>query len=582
MEEKNKEIKVLTEKEHIRKRSHIYVSSVIETEEKIPIIRNNTLLIETKKMSVGMYKIFNEILDNSLDEAKRMKGKMKKISVFIDSKNNYVKIVDTGNGFYKGTSKNKVSGKSNIETAVSMSRSGSNFNNEETEESLIGNNGVGSMICNCLSDEFSIITINDSHYYEQKWIDFERTEPIIRKKMDNDIKGTTIMFKPLKKLFKDSNWDKEIIFSSLIFKYNLIKRDPILKDLNFGFFWDDEQLDLDVNFLPNDSFKIDTEIGQITIWEKYEGSGSISFVNSAMCSGIHQKIINDFINIKLDDTLGHHFYDSLIVLNLPPKYVQFGDQNKTRYVTPRETIESLLYAKFGGKLQGFFKTDLYSRILKKVDDRKNEGYIKKLRSEKKKINLKDSHKYFPAQKSIAENLFIVEGLCINEKEKINVWRDGELINLELKDVIIGDEVITHNNRFRKIINKQKKLKSCIKIKLKNGIELCQPETHQYYTFNKNNKAFSFKKIADIDTSVDFLVKSHLGGFIGTLAIDDKILTNDPQYPNMIVLEDGTCYQSTDLHKYCIYDNNNYNFYMKQASDIIVGDLICVFKDLFEK
>jgi DNA gyrase/topoisomerase IV subunit B len=212
----------------------------------------------------------------------------------------------------------------------------------------------------------------------------------------------------------------------LILKYDLIKRDPILSNLIIELFWDDELLDLNVSFLPENSFKVNTDIGQVTIWEKYEGSGSVSFVNSAMCTGIHQKIVNDFINAKLDDTLGHHFYDSMIVLNLSPKYVKFGDQNKTRFVTTREEIENLLINKFGAKLQGFFKTDLFERILKKVEERKNDGYVKKLRSEKRKVNLKHSHKYFPAQKSIAENLFIVEGLSAMGSilQKRNPKEDG--------------------------------------------------------------------------------------------------------------------------------------------------------------
>jgi DNA gyrase/topoisomerase IV subunit B len=139
-----------------------------------------------------------------------------------------------------------------------------------------------------------------------------------------------------------------------------------------------------------------------------------------------QKIVNDFVNEKLEDALGHHFYDCLIVLNLPPKYVKFGDQNKTRFVTTREEIESLLVNKFGSKLQNFFKTSLYERILKKVEERKNEGYVKKLRAEKRKVNLKHSHKYFPAQKSIAENLFIVEGLSAMGSilQKRNPKEDG--------------------------------------------------------------------------------------------------------------------------------------------------------------
>lgn len=581
MEEKNKQIRVLSEKEHVRQRSHVYVGSVVETEEKIPIIKNNSIYVEPREISIGMYKILNEIIDNSLDEAKRMKGDMKKIKISVDSKSNRVKVTDTGNGFYKGSSINKDSNRSNIETAVYMLRSGSNFNNENVEESLIGNNGLGSALCNCLSEEFSIVTVNDTHYYEQKWEDFERTNPIVRKKTPTDHKGTSIEFKPLRSLFKNYKWNLEILSSSLILKYDLIKRDPILNKLEIELIWDNEIVDLEASFLPEDSFKINTEIGQITIWEKYEGSGSISFVNSALCTGIHQKIVNDFINEKLEDTLGHHFYDCLIVLNLPPKYVKFGDQNKTRFVTTREEIESLLINKFGAKLQTLFKTPLYDRILKKVEERKNDGYVKKLRAEKRKVNLKHSHKYFPAQRAIADNLFIVEGLCIDENEKINIWRDGELINLCLKDTLIGDEVITHNNRFRMIINKQKKLKSCIKIKLKNGIELNQPSTHRYYVFDKSINKFVFKNVINIDINTDCLVRSHLGNFIGTLEVIDKLLTNNIEYPNIIVLEDGTCYQHSNLHKYCVYDTHKLEFSMKQSFDMIKGDLICVFDELFK-
>jgi len=273
MSDNNKQIRVLSEKDHVRQRSHVYVGPVIKTEEKIPIIKNGYIYIESKELSIGMYKILNEIIDNSLDEAKRMKGKMKKIQISVDSLSNVVKVSDTGNGFYKGASINKDSKRSNIETAVSMLRSGSNFDNENVEEALIGNNGLGSALCNCLSEEFTIVTVNDTHYYEQKWIDFERTDPIVRKKTTSDYKGTSISFKPLKSLFKNYKWDLEILRSSLVLKYDLIKRDPILCKLEIELIWDGEIVDLNAKFLPENSFKINNDIGQITLWEKYEGSG---------------------------------------------------------------------------------------------------------------------------------------------------------------------------------------------------------------------------------------------------------------------------------------------------------------------
>ena len=421
-----KEIQVLSEREHILLRPTVYVGSVKPTEEKTPIIRGNKLFVEQRTISVGMYKLFDEVFSNSLDEAKRMSGKMKKITIDILSSKNSVSITDSGNGFYKGTEINKISGKSNIETAVSQLRAGSNFENDDVEESLVGTNGMGVSLVNVLSKYFSIETINDKFYYFQEWKNYEAAESKIVKKSSENKTGTTVTFIPLSDVFGYSKWDREVLSSILILKYDLIKRDPILNKLEIELIWDNEIVNLDASFLPEDSFKINTEIGQITIWEKYEGSGSISFVNSALCTGIHQKIVNDFVNEKLEDTLGHHFYDCLIVLNLPPKYVKFGDQNKTRFVTTREEIESLLTNKFGSKLQTFFKTPLYERILKKVEERKNEGYVKKLRAEKRKVNLKHSHKYFPAQKSVAENLFIVEGLSAMGSilQKRNPKEDG--------------------------------------------------------------------------------------------------------------------------------------------------------------
>ena len=346
-----KEIKVLSERDHILLRPTVYVGSVKPTDEKVPIIKDNKLFVEQRTISVGMYKLFDEVFSNSLDEAKRMNGKMQKITISIDSAKNSVTIRDTGNGFYKGTEINSTSGKSNIETAVSQLRAGSNFENEDVEESLVGTNGMGVSLVNVLSKYFSIETINDKFYYFQDWKHYEGNEPQIQAKTPGMKSGTAVTFIPFSEVFGYSKWDKEVLSSILILKYDLIKRDPVLGKLEIELEWDGRGIDLGVPFVSEDSFKINTDIGQITIWEKYEGSGSLSFVNSALCTGIHQKIVNDFVNDKLQDTLGHHFYDCLIVLNLPPKYVKFGDQNKTRFVTTREEIESLLTNKFGAKLQ---------------------------------------------------------------------------------------------------------------------------------------------------------------------------------------------------------------------------------------
>jgi len=456
-----------------------------------------------------------------------------------------------------------------------MFRAGSNFSNDEVEESLIGTNGLG-LACVCgLSKDFKIITINESHYYLQEWDDFKTDGPVIRKKDPNESRGTEIIFKPLRSVFGNTKWDKDILTSTLTFKRDLIRKDPGISKLEIKFYWDGVEVKLPDNIFSKDSYLIETPIGQIAIWEKYEGSGSVSFVNSALCTGIHQKIFNDFINEKLEDTLGHHFYDTYITLNLPPKVVRFGDQNKTKFVSQREEVEPFISRNFGNKIQTFFKTTLFESIKKKVEERKNDGYIKKLKAEKRKVNLKNSHKYFPADRTNAENLFIVEGLCIEETEKINVWRNGELLNIELREVLVGDEVITHNHRIRKIVNKQKKLKECVAIFLKDGTKLIQPRSHKYYVFDSLKNSFEFITVGEINIEIHKLVKSNLGEFIGTVEVVDKIFTENIDYPNCIITEEGI-YQCSNSHKYCVFNSNDQKFFMLEASMIKKGDLMCVF------
>lgn len=411
MSESNKKIVALSDHEHVLLRSTMYVGSVDLSEEKIPVIKENKIVMENRTISVGFYKMFNEILDNSIDEAKRMNGKMKSISVRIDSKTNQVSIEDTGGGFYKGTEINDKTGLTNIETAMSQLRAGSNFSNDATEETLIGTNGVGAALVNMLSTKFTIETRNKDAYFFKEWNNFEGKANVIKKGKQAET-GTIISYIPRKDVFKRAKWDRDIIHTLMVFKNYLIKNDDTISKLKFTVTFDGEELDLNTKFFPAQHWSVKTNIGTLTIYESFKvgdsQSGSVSFVNSAMCTGIHQRIINEKINEELQDTLGHHFYETFLVLNLPPKIVRFGDQNKTKFVSTRDEVEGTILANFQGKLKQFFNTPIFEAIRKAVEERKMDSEVKKLRAAKKKVNVRHSHKYFPPSGRI-ENLFIVEG-----------------------------------------------------------------------------------------------------------------------------------------------------------------------------
>jgi len=408
MNKVNKSIEVLTDFEHIIKRPTIYVGSVKKTEEVIPIIEDGLIKGITKEYSVGMYKLFDEVFSNCVDEAKRMTVQMKKITVDVSSDTNMVIISDTGDGFTNGSAINKKSGLSNIETAVSMLRAGSNFNNDDINESIVGTNGMGVSLVNALSERFDISTANENEVYYQCWNRFKASTPSITNRPKSRSKGTTVSFIPREDVFDGMKWDYQTIKSYLILKKRVLQTENKTQSLKIDFIWNNKSEQILDELKPN--WCASTPIGEILIWEKLGESGSFSFVNSALCTGIHQKIILDRINGKLEDSLGHHFYDTLLILNLSPGIVRFGDQNKTKFVSKREDVEPTIIRHFDSALEKFFRSGTFKEIQKLVDARKKETELKKIRKDKKSIRIKHSNKYFPPASSRSENLFIVEGL----------------------------------------------------------------------------------------------------------------------------------------------------------------------------
>lgn len=419
----NKNIQVLSDFEHILKRPTIYVGSVKLTEEQLPIVQSDKIRSVPYHISVGMYKLFDEVFSNSVDEAKRMKKVMDSITVEVESKTNTIRISDTGDGFVNGSAINKKSGMSNIATAVSMLRAGSNFDNENISETLIGTNGMGVSLVNAMSSYFSIETTNSSEYYFQEWNNFKSSKEKVLKR-GRKKPGTTVSFTPLSDIFDKCKWNKDVLTSLLILKKRVLETETNTKAIKIKFVWDGTEIPIDTSILKQLSYK--TKIGELLIWEKTGDSGSLAFVNSAMCTGIHQKIVMDQINGVLEDSLAHHFYDFCLILNLPPGRVKFGDQNKTKFVSKREEVEAIILDSFNSSLKKFYTTPLFKKVRAHVESRKKDASLKKIRKEKKNVNVKFSNKYFPPTSRIAQNLFIVEGLSAMGSilQKRNPSRDG--------------------------------------------------------------------------------------------------------------------------------------------------------------
>lgn len=146
--------------------------------------------------------LFNEIFDNALDEASS--GFSNLTEVVVDYDQNKYTVSDYGRGFPQGVMNNPSTGKEveALEMLCTSAFSGGKFGGTSYRLST-GLHGVGLLVTNSLSSEFSVSTWREG---SQVNYSAERGQTILTKKetIDQDSgSGTTVSFVPDPEIFKD-------------------------------------------------------------------------------------------------------------------------------------------------------------------------------------------------------------------------------------------------------------------------------------------------------------------------------------------------------------------------------------------
>lgn len=450
----NRTITELEDYEHVLKRPALYVGSITKSDERVPVIRDGLFVVEPRFISIGYWKIIDEVIDNAIDEAKRCakeRKPMQSITVRFDSKNGIISVTDTGRGFKDGNKKNPVSGLTNIETAMTRLRAGSNFNNEGTDSTLIGTNGMGVSLCTILSEWFEIDTNDGKTHYQQKWVNYKTVEyKNVKKAAAKQKTGTTIRFKPRADVFENSLPEFDIVYSKMVLRNHLIKISKDIPGLEFVVYYDDKKLDLNINFLPDPLVHIKCDIGQLWMYPSFTNSTTLGFINGALSIGPHINIIRDTVNEIFGSTTAHHFYEMVVVIDLPAQHMKFGDQNKTKFVTARSEIEHLFEKQLIPKVKREVpRWGAYKDIKKKIQEKLDAEDLRKVRSAKRQSKVNISSKYTPPAKKL-HNLFICEGdsaaggLCKRrnpQSDGVYALR-GKVKNVRtLKDIASNNEIL---------------------------------------------------------------------------------------------------------------------------------------------
>ncbi|NMB07341.1 MAG: DNA topoisomerase (ATP-hydrolyzing) subunit B [Tissierellia bacterium] len=206
------EIQVLTGLEPVRKRPGMYIGST---------------------GSRGLHHLVYEVVDNSIDEA--LAGVCDTIKITIN-KDNSIIVEDNGSGIPVET--HPQTGKSTVETVLTILHAGGKFNNNAYKVSG-GLHGVGVSVVNALSEYLIAIVKRDGKEYTQR---FERGIPVSELEVVGDAKstGTTIKFRPDKEIFD------EVVFSFETLEYRL--REMAFLNKGIKIFLEDKRKDIKKEF----------------------------------------------------------------------------------------------------------------------------------------------------------------------------------------------------------------------------------------------------------------------------------------------------------------------------------------------
>lgn len=223
----NREFKVLDDREHVLQRNGMYIGGIRAVAQDQWIVDAETGKFKYKTLQVvpGLLKIFNEIIDNSIDVAIDTDFKAAtKIQVKIDSKS--VTVVDNGIGIPVKVLDTDTKKRTLPEIAWTTLRSGTSFGDNREK---IGTNGLGSVASNIFSKVFIATSDDGKKQQTIKCYDNMATIKPGKVKPSSGKSGVEVYFEPDLERFGMTEIDK--VHQDLVYQrlFNLAISFPKIK-----------------------------------------------------------------------------------------------------------------------------------------------------------------------------------------------------------------------------------------------------------------------------------------------------------------------------------------------------------------
>ncbi len=507
----NKEFKKLNDIDHCLSKPGMYIGSTTPQKSEKWIIEDGVPKLKEITYNPGFLKIFDEIITNSIDESKRRGSKLNTVKITIEEST--IKVWDNGG---IPVVKHREHKEWIPEMVFSNFKAGSNFNDDQNRE-WAGTFGVGSTATNIFSKKFKVSTCDGKKSFKQEFSNNmrKRTKPTIKPGVKNH---TEIEFQPDFTRFKMDKIDNAHLLMLTKRVYDIAACNKNLKvylndkHINFKSFQDY------IKVYTSDFIYEEGKDWSIGVALSESGFKHISFVNSieTMDGGTHVDYIMNQIISKLRE-----FFEKKYKVDVKPSELKshiflflnstvvnpaFSSQTKEKLITDSKefgrTVE--LSNKF---IQSIIKSEIIESILDWIDKKRDAQENKLKRDLNKKISKIKVDKLIDSKgkERWRHTLGIFEGDCIDGNTMIKIINGGEISDKRIKDVNVGDQVISHAGNICNITAKCKTRKKKSIIKTTQGDLICSVD-HKWWVFDTETGESYFTRTENLDKNKHKLIR----------------------------------------------------------------------------
>lgn len=409
------EIKQLSQIEHCLKRPSMYIGSVALEQHQEFMLESETstlFTINERNYIPGMMKLFNEVIDNSIDEYVRTDGKFAD-KIFIKMTNTIFECTDNGRGI-PNTKMKTLNGDTKYQAEVAFTEMLSGANYENDDEATIGTNGLGSKAAAIFStktlihndDGKSRITITTKNNLSE--VDVKEglsTASGVHTKLWPDLKyfGIEELTQTDFNIIKERLLHLSISYPGITFKFN--GKSLKLNDKKYfemfnihEFIKVNDNVSIGITHSPSDQFEHFSLVNGLLT---RKGGSHIKLISDEIINPIRAKLVKKFKTIKPGDIRQKL---RIVVIFKNFMNAKYTSQTKEELTNAEREIKSHL------GVDAFLVSGPFEKFTKKIlknddimlpitelfllkEQAKQNAELKKLSKTKKKLKLE---KYLPA------------------------------------------------------------------------------------------------------------------------------------------------------------------------------------------